>query len=92
MLIALAVAALVNLPGEVNGDAVLCSIDAEPACFTVTDPLPVRVVSEVRGETATVVYRGQTFQTDYGMVSVVYKGCALSLRSYDLKSYCPGVR
>ena len=77
----------IGLPGSVAGE--ICS--RRSGC-KVVDETQTLVLSQDSHSHVTIKIGSEIFTTGLSSVSVVYKGCNLTLRSYELHSFCPGVR
>lgn len=82
----------ISLPGSVAGGIEICRPSG--ACQTTAGDAetPAFIISEDAQGQVLVRIGTDTFTTDRQNVSVTYKGCDLTLRSYDVHSFCPGVR
>jgi uncharacterized protein len=82
----------IQLPGSVAGNALVCPASGQCTTLNPNDETPVFVISQDSEGKAKVRIRSRTFTTDVSSVVVTYKGCRVSLRSFDMHSYCSGVK
>lgn len=82
----------VSLPGEIMGDAEICEETGTGECYTVDEPIPVFIVAyDARGIVRFTI-KNHSFLVAKQYVIVEYKKCRVSLRSYEVGSFCPGVK
>ena len=77
----------IGLPGSVAGE-----ICGRANVCKVVDETPAFVVSQDNHSRVKIRIGNEFFTSGLSSVSVVYKGCNLTLRSYDLHSFCPGMK
>lgn len=82
----------INLPGSVFGGVAICRLDGVCQQTPADEEVAAFVISESAQGRVLVRITGHLFTTDENMVSVNYKGCDMTLRSYQAHSYCPGVK
>lgn len=82
----------VSLPGEIMGNAEICEETGSGQCYTVENPISAFIIAYDARGLARFTIKNHSFLVAKQYVVVEYKKCRVSLHSYEVGSFCPGVK
>jgi len=82
----------VELQGSIAGGASICEVGGACALTAGDQETSAFIISVDAQNDALVLIAGKLFRTEMRYVSVNYRGCDLTLASFEMNSFCPSLR